>query len=166
MAKRMQITGMRRRDLFEQLETAAASTVAPRFTLARLWQAVWGMPQTVVGATMFWLLRRTNRWTRFRSAYVMEWALDAGLSMGLFIFLPRGSARSLLVHEYGHTIQSLMLGPLYLLVVVLPSLAWAGLPRMQRFRDARQVSYYRFYTERWANKLARKVTGETPIGWY
>lgn len=59
-----------------------------------------------------------------------------------------------------------MLGPLYLLVIGLPSLIWAGLPAFERFRVRKGYSYYRLFPERWANLLARRVTGERPMGWY
>jgi hypothetical protein len=44
-----------------------------------------------------------------------------------------------------------MLGPLYLLVIGLPSLLWAWLG--DNYREKHGVSYYDFYTEKWANKL-------------
>ncbi len=53
-----------------------------------------------------------------------------------------------LMHEYGHTLQSIILGPLFLPVVGLPSLLWAGLPVFRKYREKSAVSYYRFYTER------------------
>lgn len=50
-------------------------------------------------------------------------------------------------HEYGHVLQSHMLGPLYLLVIGIPSFIHAWI------YDGSWRGYYRFYTERWANKL-------------
>ena len=50
-----------------------------------------------------------------------------GVSLGIFIFLSirdlQESSR-LCAHEYGHTIQCLLLGPLYWVVVALPSVIW------------------------------------------
>jgi len=90
------------------------------------------------------------------------------VSLGLFIFvppLPDGPSRRLKAHEYGHTIQSLILGPLYVPVILIPSLVWAGTPRLERRRVRRGTSYYSFYTEHWANALVFRLTGETPMGW-
>ncbi len=42
-----------------------------------------------------------------------------------------------------------LLGPLYLLVIGLPSLLWAALHE----KVAPGRSYYWFYTERWADRL-------------
>lgn len=55
-------------------------------------------------------------------------------------------------HELGHCIQSKYLGPLYLLVIGIPSITWVMLRRMiPKLR--KNYSYYDFYTEKFANKL-------------
>ena len=133
--------------------------------LAPLIQATWGLPQTLVGLMLFLALRRRHRVRWYRSAIVTEWQLESGLSLGQFIFVPKQCPHPLVIHEYGHTIQSLLLGPLYLPCIVVPSLAWAGIPACERYRQRHRYSYYRFLCERWANRLARRVTGEIPIGW-
>ena len=71
---------------------------------------------------------------------------------------------SLLVHEYGHTIQSLILGPLYLIVIGIPSALWGFLPNLHKKRKDDQISYFSFFTEGWANRLGEKVTGERSMG--
>ena len=134
--------------------------------LSRIWQLLWGLPQNIVGATMYACLYPRRRHYVFRSAFVTEWALGSGLTLGMFIFVPRNCPRSLLAHEYGHTMQSLILGPLYLLAIVVPSMIWAGTPSLKRYRSSHGYSYYRFYCERWANLLSKRVTGELPEGWY
>jgi len=57
----------------------------------------------------------------------------------------------------GHTVQSVILGPLFLPVIGLPSLLWAGLPVFRKYRERRSVSYYWLYTERWANFLGERT---------
>ena len=47
------------------------------------------------------------------------------MSMGMFLFLGDHD-KHVLVHEYGHSIQSCILGPLYLPVIGIPSLIWAS----------------------------------------
>ena len=51
-------------------------------------------------------------------------------------------------HEWGHTRQSRMLGPLYLIVIGLPSLLWAAW-----WNPGRKAGYFDFYTEKWADRL-------------
>ena len=87
------------------------------------------------------------------------WPLRSSMSLGMFLFLqndwnPR-SYKRLLAHEYGHTFQSLLLGPLYLFVIGLPSFIWAGLPTFEKLRRKRGISYSWLYTERWADRNGR-----------
>ena len=66
------------------------------------------------------------------------WNGDAGVSLGKFIFVPKSAGKDpsefLLNHEYGHTIQSLILGPLYLPLIGAPSFAWNRLAFFERRR--------------------------------
>lgn len=76
--------------------------------------------------------------------------MNGGISLGRYIILSdrNGTKYNTWYHERGHSIQSMYLGPLYLLVIGLPSLLWAAWGNEDRNR-----SYYSFYTERWADKL-------------
>ncbi len=70
----------------------------------------------------------------------------------------------LLVHEYGHTVQSLILGPLYLIIMGIPSTLWGFLPNLARKRREQGISYFSFFTEKWANYLGEKVTKKPSMG--
>ena len=134
-------------------------------------QVTWGFPQTLLGAVIAVGLRGCPR-GRYRNAVVTYWRKDAGLSLGLFLFLPQSAAPSpsdgsmsssgerLHRHEYGHTVQSLILGPLYLPVVGLPSLVWASFPPLARKWRSGDRDYYSFVTERTADGLSALVTGD------
>lgn len=63
-------------------------------------------------------------------------------------------------HEYGHTIQSLILGPLYLIIIGIPSTLWGFLPCCNVKRKAKSISYFSFFTEKWANFFGEQVTGQ------
>ena len=124
-----------------------------------LGQCTWGLFQTLAGAVVCLACRGCPRGVH-RGAVVTRWRGQKGLSLGLFIFLPQGDDDRLLAHEYGHTRQSLLLGPLYLAVIGLPSVVWAGLPALARRRRRRGTSYYDFYTERWADRWGGVVRGK------
>lgn len=142
-----------------------------------LWQCSWGILQTLLGLIVF-LLHAGDKHYCYHGAIVTEWQGKSSVSLGLFVFvtaepyffgklqdsytLPELSRR-LLVHEYGHTIQSLLLGPAYLLAIGIPSTLWGFLPSTNRLRREKQVSYFSFFTERWANALGERVTGETSM---
>ena len=125
-------------------------------------QALWGFPQTIVGVVVL-LAHIRHPHYRFHGAIVTPWNKKGSLSVGPFIFLSRHLkpefVEHILVHEYGHCIQSLIFGPLYLLVMGLPSLIWGELPALRKLRREEHVPYFGFYTERLANYLGTKVTG-------
>lgn len=142
-----------------------------RTLLYMLIQCTWGGLQTAMGAVVF--LRYCGcRHTFYHGAVVTEYPRFSSLSLGLFIFVTQSPPRDksgtipfseiparLLVHEYGHTIQSALLGPLYLPVIGLPSALWNCLPICQR-KWRGQLSYFSFFTEQSANRLGERVTGE------
>ena len=123
-------------------------------------QCTWGAAQTLLGFLLFLrFLRAPHRC--YCGSISTRWKLDGGISLGLFIFTPdreEAWCRQMEVHEYGHAWQSLLLGPLYLIIVGLPSILWARLPGCIRMRRERQVPYSAFYTERWADRLGEAMT--------
>lgn len=135
-----------------------------------------GALQTTMGLFIFLLHIKDNHYF-YHGAVITEWKGEASISLGLFVFVSKQSYfynrfkseysmvecfQRLLVHEYGHTIKSLILGPLYLIVIGIPSMLWAFLGSNKRKME--QIPYGAFFTEKWANKLGGWVTGEKSIG--
>ena len=120
-------------------------------------QWTWGLPQTLIGAALYAAHRKDDHFD-YRGAKATAWNRDAGISLGKFIFVPRragdNAEKFLLEHEYGHTIQSLILGPFYLLVVGAPSMLWNRLPYFKSKRRRTGKSYYSAPFEKTANALA------------
>ena len=56
-------------------------------------------------------------------------------------------------HEYGHTIQSRILGIFYIPIIAVPSLMWAVFHTFAIKVLGLRIDYFWFYTEKWANKL-------------
>ncbi|MBR3082908.1 MAG: hypothetical protein IKH06_08675 [Clostridiales bacterium] len=144
-----------------------------RTALFMLAQCTWGIIQTLVGLIVF-LINVNKKHYLYHGAVVTEWNLRSSLSMGLFLFVTKypcalrhcskeevGSR--LVVHEYGHAIQSLILGPFYMFAMAIPSLLWAGLPAFEKLRFRKNINYHWLYTERWANHLGEKVTKENSM---
>ena len=119
-------------------------------------QLTWGLPQTLIGSAVY-LAHRKNKHESFGNAKVTYWDRPEGLSLGRFIFIPV-KGKSLLDHEYGHTIQSLILGPAYLPLVGLPSLIWNRLPYFRNKRKTTCRDYYSVIFEKTANKLGSLFT--------
>ena len=81
--------------------------------------------------------------------------MSGGISLGKYAFVSKVSSRNEvgLRHEaVGHAKQSLYLGPLYLFIIGIPSIIWAWLYGW--IIPESPNGYYRFWTERWADKLA------------
>lgn len=77
----------------------------------------------------------------------------------LFIFTPDEEgerAEKLRAHEYGHCLQSMVLGPLYLIVAII-SLVWKNLPYFARLRRERKIPYDACFVEAWASRWGEKV---------
>ncbi len=128
-------------------------------------QWTWGLPVNLVGGIAYLICTKIKkrRHSRFGYSYIvyLPWK-SGGLSMGLFIFMRDNHPKkewtyNTRIHEYGHTWQCLMLGPLYYLIVALPSVIWCNF--FQKYREKNNVSYYKLYCEAWANKLGQKMTG-------
>ncbi len=119
----------------------------------------WGAAQTLVGAlTCLFFVRCEHAW--YHGAFVTYWTRRDSASIGPFVFIGRARPslqKKILVHEFGHCVQSLMLGPLFLPLVALPSGLWATV-----FHRRSRRNYYTFPTERSANRLGRRATGEEP----
>ena len=112
---------------------------------------IWQLPQIIVGFFVR-LFTGAQRWDEASVEYdrrIFTWKLTSGISLSTYYVIVEQEADSNTIkHEKGHTIQSLILGPLYLIVIGLPSIIWAGL-----IYEHTNKSYYWFYTEAWADKL-------------
>ena len=138
-------------------------------------QSTWGIIQSLAGLVLF-LVNIRNKHYFYHGAVVTEWRSLSSVSLGLFVFVTERRIRdmrsggvptdrikrALLVHEYGHSVQSLILGPFYLPLIGIPSLLWATMPKF-RVRRLVGTPYSAFWTERSANRLGEKVTREESL---
>lgn len=141
-------------------------------------QCTWGILQSFFGLINF-LFHIRDRHFFYHGAVITEWNDKSSLSLGMFVFVTKEPyfydklkdeyskdelSKRLLVHEYGHTIQSLILGPLYLIIIGIPSTLWGFFPSANKKRKEHKISYFSFFTEKWANYLGEKVTKEKSMG--
>ena len=130
--------------------------------LFRLWQWTWGFPQTLIGGIIY-LIHRNAPHRIYHGCIVTRWKQQGSLGVGMFLFLSEHSYDSnpqVQVHEFGHAVQSAILGPLFLPVMGIPSFLWCNLKPCRKLRKEKGVSYYRFYPESTANFLGSLVTKE------
>ena len=125
-------------------------------------QCTWGLPQTFLGFIVL-LFNIKNKHYFYHGAIITERNIPSSVSLGMFVFTTTNPmkdkrtknkisdeelSKRLLVHEYGYTIQSLIFGPLYLIVMGIPSTLWGFLPYFQNKRN-NGVSYFRQKKNQW-----------------
>lgn len=113
---------------------------------------IWQLPQNIVGLVFMLFLSPVKRVpaNTLASVYSSD-KMSGGISLGKYAFLSEASSKNILSvrHEgIGHALQSRYLGPLYLVVIGIPSMVWACIYKRT------SKNYYWFYTERWADRLA------------
>ncbi len=117
--------------------------------MKRIYKWLWQAPQNIVGflVMLFTHARKVGDWYEFN--------INCGsVSLGKYVFLcpSHWDDEQTLLHEFGHQKQSEMLGWLYLPIIAIPSLIWCGC--FEWYRKKHNVSYYDFYTEKWADQIA------------
>ncbi|MCR5041884.1 MAG: hypothetical protein K6C36_07310 [Clostridia bacterium] len=127
-------------------------------------QWTWGFPINFAGAVLYVLFAilgcRHEDFGYARITYV-PWNAG-GVSLGTFIFMKKDHPSAdwtydTKIHEYGHTWQCLVLGPLFWFIIALPSFIWCNC--FDGWRKKHKVSYFTFYPEKWANAWGQKYSG-------
>lgn len=123
----------------------------------KVFEFVWQLPQNLLGLCIKTLCAKQDVFA-INNHVVTTWGHKTGLSLGKYIFIPKDCTGKMFSHEYGHSIQSLYLGCLYLPIIGLPSICWAALYKVIGKRIG--LNYYNFYTEKWADKLTGIKRGD------
>lgn len=111
----------------------------------------WELPQTLVAMLVMFALAIDNEQMEIagcKDVVIIQHKRGLfNITLGRFIFL--GNKKRVL-HEYGHSVQSLILGWLYLVVVVLPIFIHQVLCE---FGVLSWKDYHKRYPETWADNL-------------
>jgi len=113
---------------------------------------IWTLPQNLLGLTLIIIYGLPFK-TKYKSAYIYDKFPAEGISLGYFILFDdyeHTVSEADIKHEYGHFIQNLIFGPLYLLVI--------GIFSELNYRFHFSKSYYNFWTEKWADRLGGVTT--------
>lgn len=111
---------------------------------------LWQLPQNLLGLLLIILYRAEPFFIYHGRTEYKVWRskrMRGGISLGKYILLGREVRRLDVLHEHGHQVQSLWLGPLYLLIVGLWSVLRAGLNLYA------PGHYYDAFPEDWADRL-------------
>ena len=111
---------------------------------------IWQLPQNLIGLLLRLIYKGNDDKT---NGIIVRRSLNmrGGISLGRYIIVNQFARDKTIYHELGHCKQSKYLGWLYLLVIGIPSIVWAGL--YGSIIKPTTNGYYKFYTEKWADKL-------------
>ncbi len=113
---------------------------------------IWCQPQTFIGFIFKLFLKKYTVDTNLKTVPIIFHGKRWSLSLGSYLFVTDSSKERIVNHEYGHYLQNLKLGPLYLLVVGLPSICWYWLSRKNSYI---KKTYFERFPENWADKLGK-----------
>ena len=147
-----------KQSLILNIEEKEKKPVSPLFAaIFVILQLTWGLPQTLVGFLLF-LCNCRGEHCFHRGCIHTTWPDDlSGVSLGLFIFTGEGCIDDMRDHEFGHSVQSLILGPFYLFVIGIPSLIWNRKWVRNLKRNGRAKNYFSFFTEHWAESIKERI---------
>lgn len=123
---------------------------------------IWQIPQNIIA--LIWIgilsvLKGKPEWATYKGIkYAFFKNHRNGVSLGNFVILGTWYRYSdnTIKHEYGHTRQSLYFGPLYLILIGIPSACGNLFDRIFHKKWSYDKSEYWYYNqpwEKWADKL-------------
>ena len=131
----------------------------------RILTEIWQFPQHIIAYVIILINCKSIKLMVSKdgiSHYLVNHLFDSAISLGNYIFLDSDGNFSYktIKHEFGHQKQSLMLGPLYLIIIGLPSIIGNIIDRIKHKYFRRHYDpdfYYKQPWEAWADKLGGVV---------
>ncbi len=124
---------------------------------------LWELPQNILGIFIWFYFRgKIQKHEKLHNRYFFK-TPNFGISLGSFIFWSQTDNAIILIqsnnkeHEFGHSVQSLFFGPLYLIIIGLPSILRVIYGSLYfSHKKEKWANYYKGYPENWADKLGMK----------
>ena len=115
---------------------------------------IWQLPQLLIGLIMMpFMKKRTVVADRHYNFCLRSASMNGGISLGPIAYVDKYMKEEGIAHEVdGHTMQSKILDPFYLIIIGIPSIIWAATCNDKKY------CYYSFYTEKNANFFANLET--------
>lgn len=125
-----------------------------------LTQLTWGLPINLLGifVSIFCLCKGIHP-KRFGYALYFEigekWG---GVNFGGFFFIQKNGSNQLKSHEYGHSFQTLLLGPFTPFIILIPSATRYHYRNYKANKGISLPPYDAFWCEGWATSLGHKYS--------
>jgi hypothetical protein len=122
---------------------------------------IWQLPQHLFALLILKLYKKKIYSTydyKTSKVYVLRGPLF-GVSLGKYIIISTKHNEITVKHEYGHSLQSLYFGPLYLLIIGIPSATMNFISSISYmfFNGKFAANYYKRWPESWADKLGEVI---------
>lgn len=118
---------------------------------------IWQLPQHILALILLAIYKPKEKQQYKRSTVHILHKGNFAVSLGEHIFIHKDwlTSKNIIPHEYGHTIQSYMFGPLYLIVIGIPSIVQNILSSYfhKRGNSTMLLNYYNRFPENWADTL-------------
>lgn len=118
--------------------------------------SLWQLPQIILGLLLLLVFRNKELYTNPNN-HISVLKISTGsilkntnFSLGPFIFIAKNYTEDILLHETGHSKQSILLSWLYLIIIPIPSIClfW-----YRKIFNKSHEWYMTKFPENWANKL-------------
>ena len=121
-----------------------------------LW--LWQLPQNLLGLLLLFYYSHEKEYYKLnRRRFYFTDEMKSGISLGNYIIMNREDNEDGMKHEYGHSIQSRILGPLYLVIIGIPSGLYNLIDQLIVEKavglERSIILYYNMPWEKWADKL-------------
>lgn len=135
-------------------------------TMKKVLLYIWQLPQNLLALILMPVYNiiigkpEIREYKGIKYVWYKDWR--NGVSLGNYVLIGTYYDNRLdtINHEYGHTRQSVYLGPLYLILIGLPSIVWNTIDRILTrtveswtWEKSYKIYYYYMPWERWADKL-------------
>jgi len=130
---------------------------------------IWELPQILLGIVVFAVMKSRQKVIKIEQEahhFIIE-TVNIGVSLGWIVFwTPQGNRFSHLnndcrMHEFGHARQSAIFGPLYLIIVGIPSISRVLYSKWY-YKKYGYIwkNYFNGFPENWADRLGGVIPGK------
>ena len=135
-------------------------------------QFTWGIEANLLGLVAFLFCKFVLNWevTKYYKNIIVSprnKEMNSGLSLGIFLFVDKNASDSIKQHEYGHSIQNLIFGVLWIELIAIWSFIrfWYYELMVNKLKLNINYNYYSIWFERDASALGKRAIKDKAWDW-